>query len=290
MAKKSKTKSKNKDKKKDSKSDKKKPLGDFDKYEYYSKSVQSPKEDVKFLRRAYLDANGHPPEGKFVLREDFCGTFLNCCHWSKLGEQHYAHGVDLEPETIEYGRRKNLIKLTEDESARITLHNENVLSANVPKADVVAALNFSYFIFKERQILKDYFTNCFKSLNPGGALVLDCFGGSQCMEANEEITEYKKFKYYWDQDSFDPISHHGMFYIHFKRQGEKKREKAFVYDWRMWTIPELKDVLAEVGFRDVKIYWEGTDEDGEGDGEFTITDVGEECESWICYIVASSKM
>ena len=77
-----------------------------------------------------------------------------------------------------------------------------------------------------------------------------------------------------------------MFYIHFQRTGEEKREKVFSYDWRIWSLAELKDILSEVGFSSSQVYWEGTDEDGDGDGLFTPTEKGEECESWIAYMVA----
>ena len=63
-------------------------------------------------------------------------------------------------------------------------------------------------------------------------------------------------------------------------------ERAFEYTWRLWTLPELKELLTEAGFREVVIYWEGTDEDGEGNGEFTPAEVGEACEGWVAYLVA----
>ena len=70
-----------------------------------------------------------------------------------------------------------------------------------------------------------------------------------------------------------------------KRKGEKKRERVFSYDWRMWTIPELKEIMEDAGFKKVHVYWEGSDEDGDGDGEFTRVTQGEECESWVAYVV-----
>ena len=106
-------------------------------------------------------------------------------------------------------------------------------------------------------------------------------------KALEEETEYDDFSYFWDLDSFDPISNHVMYYIHFKLKKEKeRREKCFVYDWRMWTIPELREVLEEAGFSKSHVYWEGTTAEGEGDGNFTRTEKGEECEAWIAYVVA----
>jgi hypothetical protein len=118
---------------------------------------------------------------------------------------------------------------------------------------------------------------------------MDCFGGSECYEANEEETDHEDdgFSYFWDQDSYNPITNEAQFYIHFQRDGETKREKVFSYDWRLWSIPELRDILTDVGFKKTTIYWEGTDENGEGDGVYTPTEQGEDCESWVAYIIAS---
>lgn len=55
----------------------------------------------------------------------------------------------------------------------------------------------------------------------------------------------------------------------------------------MWSIPELRDILEDVGFKRTHVYWEGTDKDGEGDGVFKRIEVSDEdCESWVAYIVA----
>ena len=55
----------------------------------------------------------------------------------------------------------------------------------------------------------------------------------------------------------------------------------------MWGIAEIRDVLDDAGFSKTYVYWEGTDSDGEGNGEFTLTEEGEECESWVAYIVGA---
>ena len=51
-------------------------------------------------------------------------------------------------------------------------------------------------------------------------------------------------------------------------------------------MPELTEVLAEAGFAKSTVYWEVTDEDGDGDGEFTPEVQGEADAGWIAYIVA----
>jgi hypothetical protein len=63
-------------------------------------------------------------------------------------------------------------------------------------------------------------------------------------------------------------------------------KKAFSYEWRLWTLPEIRELLLEAGFSKATVYWEGEDEDGEGNGEFTPEAEGEPDPAWIVYIVA----
>lgn len=272
---------------KSAKKPKGKGLPPFDKYEYYLESVQSPQEDMKFLDRVYREARGKKAKA-IVMREDFCGTFANCKAWVELDGDRIAHGVDLDPEPLAWGMERHFEKLSPEARRRLEIHRKDVMGKDLPKADVICGMNFSYFIFKEREVLKAYFKNCLRTLNEGGVLVLDCFGGSKCYEPIEEETEFDKpkFSYFWDQDTFDPLTAHAQFYIHFKRPGEAKRKNVFSYDWRMWNVPELKDLLLECGFSKVNLYWEGVDDEGGGDGDFQIAEKGDDCESWICYLAA----
>ena len=257
----------------------------LDKYWYYNKSVQSADVDVQFFRKTYKGLRQKEPK---VFREDFCGTFKLSCEWVQLDPSFVAHGVDMDPEPLLYGKDHYIPKLSRDQAERIHIQEGNVLDEGLPGADIIAACNFSYFIFKERERLKEYFAQSLKTLKKEGIFILDIFGGSQCYEPNEEETEHDKFSYFWDQDSYDPVTNEAMFYIHFKPKGKKKIKKVFSYDWRLYSIPEVKDLLLEVGFKKVHVYWEGTDEDGEGDGEFTPVHQGEDCESWVAYIVGEA--
>ena len=54
----------------------------------------------------------------------------------------------------------------------------------------------------------------------------------------------------------------------------------------MWTIPELREIAIEAGFRTVDVWWENVDDEGEGNGEYTPTESEENQESWLVYIVA----
>ncbi|MBT4761259.1 MAG: class I SAM-dependent methyltransferase [Bdellovibrionaceae bacterium] len=261
----------------------KKSLKEFDKYYYYEKSVQSAENDVQFLKKTYKEIKGKEAKS---LREDFCGTFKISCEWVKMDKKHTAVGVDLDPEPIEYGKKNYYPELNEEQQSRVEILTENVMATGLPKADIVDAQNFSYFLFKKREDLRAYFKNALKGLNKDGLFIVDCFGGSQCYEPNEEETEHDEFSYFWDQDKHDPVTNEALFYIHFKRKGEKKREQVFTYDWRLWSIPEIREIMEEAGFKKTHVYWEGTEKDGTGDGVFSKVTNGEECEGWVAYVAA----
>ena len=255
----------------------------IDKYEMYREAVQSPEVDVEFFERVYKELRGKSAE---FFREDFCGTFLLSHAWVSSRPKYKAWAVDIDPEPLEYGRNNYWDELTPSAQKRLKIFEGDVLTGQLPEADIAAALNFSYFAFKKRQMLKTYFANVHRSLRKKGLFVIDAFGGKQCTDAIEDKLVRKGFTYYWDQENFDPVTNEALFHIHFKPKGHKKIENVFTYDWRMWSIPELRDLLEEVGFKKTHVYWEGTTRSGEGNGKFTRTEQGEACDSWIAYVVA----
>ncbi|HMN66923.1 MAG TPA: class I SAM-dependent methyltransferase [Bdellovibrionales bacterium] len=254
----------------------------FDKYYYYKRAVQSPEIDCQFLANAYKSLRGRPAR---VLREDFCGTFSVCCTWVRKSKDNRAVGIDLDPKPIAYGRKHYLPELNEAAQKRVNIVQGSVLSARVEKVDITAALNFSYYLFKTREELLAYFKRARAGLRPKGIFFVDCFGGSGCQESNVEETKHRGFRYYWEQVNFNPISYEAKFHIHFKRDGERKRQKVFSYDWRMWTIPEIREVMLEAGFKRTHVYWEGAGPRGKGDGIFRRREVGEDAEGWIAYVI-----
>jgi hypothetical protein len=260
-----------------------KPKAPFDKYSYYNRAVQSPDVDCEFISDCYKEIRGVRPQ---VLREDFCGAFAVCCEWVRRHKNNRAIGIDLDPEPIHYGQTHYLSQLKAEQKGRVEIVQGSVLTSRVEKADVVLALNFSYYLFKSRLMLRRYFTMARKGLKSKGLFIIDCFGGKDAQEANEESNKFKDFTYYWDQTNFDPVSNEALFHIHFKLKGEKKRrEKVFSYDWRMWTIPEIREVMMEAGFKRTHVYWEGTTRRGDGDGNFKRVEKGEECDGWVAYVV-----
>lgn len=259
----------------------------FDKYRHYRECVQAPARHMRFLDRVYREARGSGSVAR-TLREDFCGSFANCCAWIKLDAARLAIGVDLDPEPIEYGCTRHWARLKPFDQARIRIIEGNVLSPDLPSADLIVALNFSYWIFKQRTELLDYFRNCRRTLEPDGAFVLDVLGGPELQKASTDsrIYEDEDYTYFFEQEGFDPLSHEARFHMHFQRQGEERRSRVFTYDWRVWTVAEVKDALLEAGFAGVRTYWEATTDEGAGGGTWKLIErVGAETETWASYLV-----
>lgn len=280
---------KSKDKKKPKKD--KKPKGppqaeSADKYVLYQRAVQEPDADLDFFDQTFKEIYGRTPTR---MREDFCGTHAAACRWVARRPENLCWGVDLDPEPLAWGREHNQAALSDDEKARLVLFEGDVREVREEKVEVIAAQNFSYCVFKERDALRAYFAACRQGLEDEGILVLDLFGGPESQQPAEDETVYSKerFSYIWDQQHYDAITNEIRCAIHFKfRDGSALRE-AFVYDWRLWTIAELREILVEAGFKEAHAYWEGVDEDGDGDGEFVKTANAEQEDAWIAYVVAS---
>ena len=174
---------------------------------------------------------------------------------------------------------------------------------NLPRADLIAALNFSFCVFKQRAVLRRYFERAHAGLADDGLLILELFGGTKAIDTDEEIRDLDDYLYIWEQESFNPINNEILCYIHFHFEDNSKIDRAFTYDWRLWSIPELKDLLEEVGFANVRVYWEkceepdDEDEDDEdedededrmlhGTGEYEEIEEVEQQDSWLVYVVA----
>lgn len=255
-----------------------------DKHELYQFSVQSPEADVEFLVDTYRLLSKKLPH---FLREDFCGTALLCSEWVKQGVNYKAHGYDLDPDPLEWGRKHNLEPLGAD-AERITLFLEDCRVVAEDKPDIRIAANFSYSLFKKRAELLEYFKIAHASLADDGIFVMDMYGGPEStVELEEEREVAEGFTYVWDQHEFWPGTGEFQAKIHFKFEDGTEMRNAFEYDWRAWYMPELKDLLLEAGFSNVGSYFEGDDEDDdeEGNGEFSHDERGENCAAWIAYLV-----
>jgi hypothetical protein len=255
-----------------------------DKYELYQFAVQSPKEDVAFLARVYPTYRGKTAQH---FREDFCGTGLLTATWIARGKDYTAEGFDIDPEPVSWGMEHNFEPLGEAAS-RAVLHLKDVREPSRRPPDVRCAQNFSYFVFQERAELVDYFRKAYDDLAADGIFVLDIYGGPESMEEMEEVRRIDEgFTYVWDQHAYYPASGDYKSHIHFRFKDGTELKRAFSYEWRLWTLLEVRDALLEAGFPLVETYWEGTDEDGEsGNGIYRKSAKGDNCLSWVTYLVA----
>ncbi len=254
-----------------------------DKYDLYERSVQDPDFEVRFIDKAYRRVGRRARS----LREDFCGSAVLCARWVESGPDRTATGIDLEPAVLEWGRRRHIQGLGEA-AARVRLLEQDVRAPVRARHDVVVALNFSYWVFKTRQAMRDYFSRVRRGLKADGLFILDAYGG---WEASEPMLEPRLvkggFTYVWDQDQFCPITHDVLNHIHFEFKDGTKLQKAFTYDWRFWSLPELRELLLEAGFASVNVYWDDTEDEDEADYR-PRKHVGNQ-PGWLAYLVASPQ-
>lgn len=254
-----------------------------DKYVLYQLSVQAPGEEIDFIDEVYRDLRGKKAQ---ILREDFCGTALTACEWVKRRKSNRAVGVDLDPEVLAWGQTHNLDALKPSQKERITLAESDVMTVKANISDIVLAMNFSYWILKERVLLLKYFKSVYKSLTKDGVFFLDAFGGYEAFQELKEKRKVNGFTYVWHQDSYDPISGNMSCHIEFRFPDKSRIKNAFEYHWRLWTLPEIRGLLTEAGFQQPIIYWEACDKHGDGNGEFEAVTHGEADPGWLVYLVA----
>lgn len=255
-----------------------------DLHELYELSVQDAESECEIIDQVWNECRKRTASS---IREDFCGTALTASAWVKLREGNTAICVDNDPSVLEWGTKRANERLTEDEMSRLSFVESNVITVKAKPVESVLAMNFSYYLFKTREELAEYFRSVHKSLTADGLFLLDAYGGSDSFLEMEEDRDLDGFTYIWDQSSYNPVTGGAVNHIHFQFPDGSRIDEAFTYDWRLWTLPEIQEVLRESGFSNVLVYWEGSDDEtGEGNGEWAISDCGEACEGWIAYLVA----
>lgn len=253
-----------------------------DRHEYYEKAVQCVESEIDMVDETYRAVRGRKAR---LLREDFCGTGNTSCEWVRRRATNTAVGLDLDQEVLDWGNTHKISELKPAQQKRIMLKNQDVMEADCDPADIILAMNFSYQLFKTRDDLRDYFRQARAGLADDGMFFIDAYGGYESCKELREKTKYDDFTYYWHQKKYNPVTGEMLCHIHFRFKDKSWMKKAFTYDWRLWTLPELQEILQEAGFSRVQVYWEGTDEEtGEGSGEYYATDQGEDDPAWIVYI------
>ncbi len=231
-----------------------------DRHLLYEASVQNVEAEIDFVDAEFERLRGRRAR---YLREDFCGTANTSSEWVRRRNDNYATGVDLDAEVLAWGEAHHLHPMKPSARERIVLLNDDVLEVQTPLQDVVLAMNFSYFLFTERAELRRYFRRVRESLVDDGVFFLDCFGGYDAFRVLKERTEHDAFTYVWDQAAYNPVNGHMTCHIHFRFPDGSRLKQAFTYHWRLWTLPEIREILEEAGYARTIVYWQGWDEDEE---------------------------
>jgi SAM-dependent methyltransferase len=235
--------------------------------ELYRWAVQDPRTQVTFLSLIHHHGTGRWPRR---LREDFAGNAADAVDWLALGGER-AIAVDIDGRTLRWGTRRarRILGPRADRLQVVEADVRTVGPPRVPKVDVVAALNFSALVLRERRDMLAYLRRVRAGLRAGGAFVMDVFGGPLRMRPWLRRRTIRRkalyasepplptFEYVWQQRSFDPFTARLDCRLHFVlRESGRRRtlRNAFRYDCRVWTVPELRDLLREAGFRSSEVW------------------------------------
>jgi SAM-dependent methyltransferase len=266
-------------------------------YRCYKAAVQDPDDIINVLNSMYAQTVGGSPR---TFREDFCGTFFYASEWVRRFPHSRAIGLDINPRPLAFGTREHTARLTPAERRRLQIIECNVLASQTIRADLIAACNFSFYVLKRRADLERYCRNAYRALNRRGMFALEMVGGSAFEES--PFTERRSvphsvgprrgkrwFTYAWNHKSFNPITREGLYSITFSFPDGRELKDTFVYDWRVWTIPEVRECLLAGGFDEVEVFWEDEDTEQRDLGTYSARTEAPNHPTWLCYVVGIKR-
>lgn len=233
---------------------------DFNAWDLYEWCVQSPAWQVRFLHAVH----GHGP---VEFGDDFAGPASLARAWVAMGPGFQAVACDREVGALEHARRR-MAESGDAGMERLALRAEDVLGCKA-RADVIAALNFAVCELRTRAELMTYLRNVVFRLRPKGLFVADLYGGERQfvpgVTGMEVETPIGTVVYEWEQRRADPTTARVENAIHFVLPDGTRMEEAFVYDWRLWGVAELREAMSEAGFVMTEVYTDYAEAmDGEG--------------------------
>lgn len=268
----------------------------------YRWATQDPRAQAAVLAEIYRRIRGRPA---LVLREDFAGNAADSVAWVAADSRRHAIAVDFDAPTLAYAKARAQ-RLLGEECRRIEFHCGDVLAPRThapERAQLLCVLNFSCFFFHQRAQLQRYFERAIASLDETGVLVLNVFGGAAAMSPrldSHHITPQSEagssalapFDYEWEQRSFDACHARLDCRIHFVVNdpgvpgGRRRIDDAFRYNWRLWSLPELRECLIVAGFREVQV-WRHTAADKGGKPEVFLGPVEslQDLDLWLAYVI-----
>jgi len=249
----------------------------------YDLCVQNAPASVRFIDAA---RRNHRLPAARTLREDFSGGGGLALAWVASAKPRSAIAVDHDPAVL-----TRLLN-----SPRIKPITADVHRCHQP-ADVIAATNFSLGYFHTRAGLLRYLTLCRKRLNPKGSFIADMYGGPSAFQTRAQrctfhLPDGTPVRYEFEQRNTDPLTGRVLNALHFTvgtgRNALKLRD-AFVYDWRLWSLPELTDACQNAGFTQIEFHdFEGGALDDTGAFHTRALQHGDQLNTnWVVYLVAN---
>lgn len=257
----------------------------LDRFDCYELCVQSPRHVTALL------AAIHDNQPR-VLQEDFCGTAAVSRRWVIEGEDRVAHAIDLDGEVVAKARalveampalaqrRLEIMQgdcitagaspdATRRGAEQVTSPASSLRGGVIHAPDVIFVGNFSIGYIAERGALVAYLRACKRRLDAGnggfggGVFCCDLYGGASAfrlgaIERRHPSRGREIIRYVWRHEAADPRTARVVNSISFRVEvdGEIVQElpRAFVYEWRLWSLSELTDAMREAGFADVQVY------------------------------------
>lgn len=104
-----------------------------------------------------------------------------------------------------------------------------------------------------------------------GVFICDTYGGESAFVLGDVHRDHwipktdrfaahagKRVRYTWEQRHADPLTGRVTDALHFRVEKggtiEAEFPDAFIYEWRLWSVPELRDAMLEAGFATTEIY------------------------------------
>ncbi len=255
----------------------------LDRFDLYELCAQAPEQEAGFLRAVH----GGKPR---VLRDDFAGPGGVARAWTRVVPGGQAIAVDLDAEPMAKCRGFEGVRRLQADATRTRR-----------RADVIAAFNFAVCELHSRDALARYLKNALASLSPGGVFACDLYGGSEAYTPGSYTRRLRgpgreRIEYTWSQRSADVLTARVENTMTFRvRAPGARRDRilkdAFVYRWRLWTLPEVREAMAEAGFAASHVYDRYADAiDGEGRMLVRPVEEGHELgDNWVVYVVGKKR-
>jgi hypothetical protein len=254
----------------------------------YERTVLSAAHEVSFIARVYEEAFARAPTD---LREDFAGTAAVAVGFVRSRSERRATAVDVDPAPLAYGERVHLGALSSHVRARVRIVAGDVTAVESGPHDVIHVGNASHNAIHDVNALAHYVERSYARLHEEGLLVVEVFGGTVHTGPGvvDDETHTRGITHRFYSASFDPLTHGRVYFIDFICDDGAVFERAFTYDWRMWTLAELEPLLRTAGFSDVYFYVEHRDASGTPAGPFVRVGEAPSGERFVCYLIGVKR-